>query len=53
MKPTYKQLSEYLGVSEQAVKMYRRTDRGKKKVDLMLLGLSAKINTKEYQIKNK
>ena len=33
-KPTYKELAEYLGVSEQAVKQY-----AKKKRDLLVLGL--------------
>jgi len=33
-KPTYKQLAEYLGVSEQAVKQYPKQKR-----TLMVLGL--------------
>ena len=32
-KPTYKQLAEYLGVSEQAVKQYPKIKR-----DLLVLG---------------
>lgn len=40
-RPTYKQLAEYLGVSEQAVKQYP-----KKKRDLMIVGLGQIVETK-------
>ena len=38
-KITYKELAEYLGVSESAVKQYN-----KKKRELMLIGLAVKKN---------
>ena len=38
-KITYKELAEYLGVSESAVKKYN-----KKKRELMLIGLAVKKN---------
>lgn len=43
-KPTYKQLAEYLAVSEQAVKQYPKLKR-----DLMVMGL---WKMKEDEIKS-
>lgn len=40
-RPTYKQLAEYLGVSEQAVKQYPKVKR-----DLMIAGLGQTVETK-------
>ncbi len=45
-KPTYKQLAEYLGVTEQAVKQYPKLKR-----DLMILGLAVKLNKEKNQEK--
>lgn len=38
-KKTQKDLSEYLGVTPQAISEYKKTSTGKKKLDLMLKGL--------------
>ena len=39
-KPTYKQLADYRGVTEQAVKQYPKLKR-----ELMILGLSSMLQT--------
>ena len=39
IKITNKDLSEFLGVSPQAISEYKKTEIGKRKVKLMLLGL--------------
>ena len=38
-KKTQKDLSEYLGVTPQAISEYKKTSIGKKKLELMLKGL--------------
>ncbi len=38
-KKTQKDLSEYLGVTPQAISEYKKTSTGKKKLELMLKGL--------------
>ena len=38
-KITQKDLSEYLGVTPQAISEYKKTSTGKKKLELMLKGL--------------
>lgn len=38
-KKTQKDLSEYLGVTPQAISEYKKTSTGQKKLELMLKGL--------------